>query len=170
MRGKHPVTIDGEIHDFNEAVLAKLFGDLHSFRNVRTLIMVVSGYLELFTNAIIKANCKNQKRILNDALTYPWSARTVLLNEMGLITDDQLKMIDWLRKIRNEAAHEVFFELTPKLLQKYPQKSPATEEGFRDICTQFLYDWVTSNSDLQIFLLSTIQEIKEEKPEEQGKK
>lgn len=77
----------------------------------RSLILVVNGFMELLVKSLIKVKCKNGKRILDDSRSYPYSIKLVILNEIGIITDSNFKVFDWLRKLRNDAAHDPFFEL-----------------------------------------------------------
>ena len=84
----------------------------------RSLILVTNGFLELMVEALIKAKCKNSKRITDDSRSYPYSAKLIILNEIGALSDTQFRELDWFRKIRNDAAHNPFFEVTPEKLQQ----------------------------------------------------
>ena len=96
----------------------------------RLLILVSHGVLELFVNALVDAKCKNSKRITSDSRGYPHSARLIILNEIGVISDPQFEMYDWFRKLRNRAAHDPVFELRPEDLERLPEdhRNPARLE------------------------------------------
>jgi hypothetical protein len=72
----------------------------------RLNVLVAHGLVELFVNTVIDAKCRNGKRITEDARGYPHSVRLVILNELGLLSDTQLTLYDWFRKLRNRAAHD----------------------------------------------------------------
>jgi hypothetical protein len=77
----------------------------------RLLILVSHGVLELLVNSLIDLKCKNAKRIASDSRGFPHAARLLILNELGVISDAQLKAYDSFRKLRNRAAHEPLFVL-----------------------------------------------------------
>ena len=157
---KFTITINGKTHDFNQSVMAQLLGDLHTITNPRMVVVVTAGFLELFTNTLIEARCKNQERILSDSRTYPWSAKKVLLHEIGVISDDELALFDWFRKIRNRAAHRAFFDLTPDVLGECPKKPVPTGDSFRDFCTQMLLDWMNQHCELKHLTFSDAGDVK----------
>src|SRR5207248_3326955 len=78
----------------------------------RMLILVTSGFLELLVNTLIDEHCKNAKKITANNRDFPFSAKLILLHEMGLLSDGSFENINWLRKVRNRAAHAPFFEIT----------------------------------------------------------
>ena len=77
----------------------------------RPLVLVTHGFIEMATDALIKHHVKNAKRILHDSRTYPHSAKLLILNELGVVSDANYALLDSLRKLRNRAAHEPLFEL-----------------------------------------------------------
>jgi hypothetical protein len=82
------------------------------------LILVTSGFLELLVNAVIDEKCKNAKKINENNRDYPFSVKLVLLNEMGLMSDGSFGNINWLRKVRNRAAHDAFFRVSSQELSQ----------------------------------------------------
>ncbi len=77
----------------------------------RPLVLVTHGFVEMATEALIKHYLKNPKKVLADSRTYPHSAKLLILNELGIVSDQNYRLLDWLRKLRNRAAHDPLFEL-----------------------------------------------------------
>jgi len=99
--------------------------------NPRAALMVAHGFMELLVSALVDANCAHAKRINSDKRNFTHSAKLVLLNELGTINHDWYKRLDYLRKIRNRAAHEPLFEVTKEHLAVHPL--PAHLVGIREI-------------------------------------
>jgi len=90
----------------------------------RMLILVTSGFIELLVNALIDVHCKNHKKINASNRDYPLSVKLVLLHEMKVLSDGDFSNLNWLRMIRNRAAHDAFFEVTTgELSQLKPEYS-----------------------------------------------
>jgi hypothetical protein len=87
----------------------------------RLLILVSHGVLELLVNGLIDTKCKNAKRIASDSRGYPHSARLLILNEIGAISNEQLKQYDAFRRLRNRAAHDPLFSVTTSDLEPFSQ-------------------------------------------------
>lgn len=65
-------------------------------------------------NTIIDTSCKHgKKKITSNHRDFSHSVKLVLLSELGLLDNKLYQILDWFRNLRNRAAHEVFFELTP---------------------------------------------------------
>src|SRR4051794_7583188 len=98
--------------ELRETPLMRVAAEMHRMRDEqRTLILVASGFLEVLVNAVIDAKCKNANKITGNNRDFPFSVKLVLLNEMNLMTDVSFANINWLRKVRNRAAHDAFFEV-----------------------------------------------------------
>ena len=78
----------------------------------RMLVLVTRGFVELLVNTVIDAKCKHAKKITGNNRDYSLSVKLVLLHELGLMSDDNFRRIDTLRKIRNQAAHDPIFRMT----------------------------------------------------------
>lgn len=92
--------------------LMRFFQEIGRVRNdPRLLILVSHGVLELLVNNLIDLKCKNAKRIASDSRGFPHAARLLILNEIGVISDTQLRVYDAFRKLRNRAAHEPLFAI-----------------------------------------------------------
>src|SRR6266496_4078411 len=65
---------------------------------------------------------------------YPHSTKLVLLHELSLIDDELFARLNWLRKLRNRAAHEAFFLVTPNEMTSFPGRYPETHKNFADFC------------------------------------
>ncbi len=88
----------------------------------RVTVLVAHGLIELFTNAVVDAKCRNGKRITEDSRGYPHSIKLVILNELGLLSDRQFTLYDWFRKLRNRAAHDALFEVSASDLSRFDEK------------------------------------------------
>ena len=77
----------------------------------RPLVLVTHAFIEMMVEALIKKHLKNSKTILDDSRTYPHSARLLILNELDILNDRTYRVFDWLRKLRNRAAHDALFQL-----------------------------------------------------------
>lgn len=97
----------------------------------RLLLLVSHSVLELLTNGLIELKCKNAKRIASDSRGFPHAARLLILNEIGVISDLQLKAYDSFRKLRNRAAHEPLFVIKAADLAAF-------SERFRDPASFYL--------------------------------
>jgi hypothetical protein len=80
--------------------------------NPRAAILVAHGFIELLISTLVEAKCKNGKAIIASERDFSHSAKLVLLNEVGCLTNKRFRSLNLLRKIRNRAAHEPFFEIT----------------------------------------------------------
>jgi len=104
--------------------LSAFFGELAKVQgNQRSLVIVTHGFVELLLNTVIDSNCKHgKKKISSNHRDFSHSVKLVLLSELGLLDNRLYQILDWFRKLRNRAAHEVFFELTPNDI-KFANKS-----------------------------------------------
>jgi hypothetical protein len=80
--------------------------------HARVQITVTHCYLELLVHLLAIHKCKNGQRIKGSHRDYPHSVKTVMLHEMGLISDRQAEVLHWFRQKRNEAAHEALFSIS----------------------------------------------------------
>jgi hypothetical protein len=85
----------------------------------RFLVIIANSILELYVNAVIGNSCKNGPIIITDSRTYPYGGKLVLLNEVGLLDDNQFQMLRVFKNLRNDAAHEPIFKLTRKKLEPF---------------------------------------------------
>jgi hypothetical protein len=112
--------------------LMRFFQEIGRVKNDQRLLLLVShGVLELLVNSLIDLKCKNAKRIASDSRGFPHAARLLILNEIGVISDLQLKVFDAFRKLRNRAAHEPLFVVKAADLVAF-------SERFRDPASLYL--------------------------------
>ena len=100
----------------NKDVLITFIRELNSVKhNQRSLVIITSGYVELFLNTIIDKKCKHgRKRITSHSRDFPLSVKLIMLNELNHIDDKMYKVLDGFRKIRNQAAHEAYITIKDK--------------------------------------------------------
>jgi len=93
--------------------LAAIFRQLYDATLApRFQVLITQGFVELLVNAVIDAKCKNAKRITGNSRDFPYSIKLLLMHELGLLSDGLYRTLDQLRKHRNAAAHDPFFELS----------------------------------------------------------
>ncbi len=122
---------DDETQPFLKRVLQEL-GKHHD--NHRQCVIIMHGFLELLVSALVEAKCKNGKRIVQDSRTYPHSSKLILLHELGLLSDPDYDDLDWLRKIRNKAAHEALFTLKSSDLKPFKGTQFESPDHFDALC------------------------------------
>lgn len=115
----------------------------------RSLVLVTNGVLELFIETLIKARCKNAKRITGDSRSYPYSAKLLLLNESGVLDDAWYAPLDMFRKLRNRAAHEPFFSVTAADLRHLTNERLSNPEDLPNLCSDILAGFW--NAHLEVF-------------------
>jgi hypothetical protein len=87
--------------------------------------------------ALIDLKCKHGKKITDNNRDFPHSTKLIILNELGHLDDELYEVLDWLRKLRNDAAHKPFFEMTRSGLASFKHTKSLKPEQF----FTFL-DWV----------------------------
>lgn len=95
------------------AILEAFYDEIGKVRqNQRSLILITSGFIELFINTVIDLRCKHgKKKITSNTRDYSLSIKLVLLSELNLLDERLYTILDWFRKLRNRAAHDAIFEL-----------------------------------------------------------
>jgi hypothetical protein len=101
--------------DLSKDPLVAFFRELSKVKdNQRSLVIVTHGFIELLVNTLIAEHCKHgKKKIASNKRDYPQAVKLVLLSELNVIDNRLYGILDWFRKLRNKAAHEPFFALTP---------------------------------------------------------
>jgi hypothetical protein len=128
----------------------RIFAELHSLKGQpRVQIFIAHGFLELLINTIIKAKAKNGKKIVKDHRSFPYATQIMILHENGVLSDDDYKVYDAFRKLRNKAAHEPLFNLTTAELKRLDSK--VLDVGkFASVCEELMLRLWNNNKDLLI--------------------
>ena len=105
----------------------------------RTLVIVTHAFIELMVNLLVQAKCKHGKEISNDSRGYSHSIKLTLLNELNIITDEEYKELNWLRKLRNKSAHDWDFTITPEQLNFFDDADSRNPEQFPRVCASMLH-------------------------------
>lgn len=113
----------------------------------RMLVIVTHGFIELMVNTLIDARCKNAKRISGSNRDYSHSVKCVLLHELGVLSDHEFNILDWFRKLRNEAAHKAKFKLTAERLDAFMMESHRDPSKFQSLCSVLLYDLLMAHTN-----------------------
>ena len=116
--------------------------------HTRLQIFVTHGFLELIMQALIKSKAKNGKKISDDNRSYPYSAQILILHEIGILDDNDYKLYDWFRKIRNKAAHEPLFKLTNDHLKVIKSNKHIDVEKFDQVCTDLILRLWNNNMEI----------------------
>lgn len=135
-----------------ETFIAEIKSASHS---ARFQTIVTHGVLELLVNTLIEHRCKHGNKITKRTRDYPQSVKLVLLNEKGLITDFEYKGLDAFRDLRNKAAHQAQFNLTPDLLRPFQgmvgadRKTKLDEpKNFTRLCGELVFGFWNSHVHL----------------------
>jgi len=159
--------ITKEHTEFREKVkkdlLFRVFRELAAMKgNPRSQIFVAHGFLELLIHTIIKAKAKNGRKISKDSRTYSYAVQLVVLNEMGELSDDDFKIYEWFRKLRNTAAHEPLFQLSTDDLQNLNDGFRNVED-FHAVCQDLMLRLWNKNTEilLPIFVPSLAEKTKQ---------
>ncbi|HEY7090199.1 MAG TPA: hypothetical protein VH518_19030 [Tepidisphaeraceae bacterium] len=113
----------------------------------RLLVIITHGFIELAVNTIIDETCKDGKKI-TDSRDFTHSTRLTLLHEMGLLSDHHYVLLNWFRKLRNEAAHEPFFKLTKDKLDIFAEDEFREPDKFFKVCSRTIADLLITFSDI----------------------
>ena len=114
----------------------------------RLLVILTHGMVELIVNTLIDAKCKNAKKITKNNRDFPHSTKLTILNEMRWMTDHHYRLLNWFRKLRNDAAHEPFFELTAERLDILTDAKFRDPDHFFALCVFILLDLWAIYSDI----------------------
>lgn len=87
--------------------------------NPRLSILIINGFMELMVNILIRNKLKHGKKIEEDTRGYTYSTKLIILNEIGIISDDLFYNMDKLRELRNNAAHQPFFTVKDSDMEKF---------------------------------------------------
>jgi len=135
-----------------QAFLAEIKSVDHS---PRFQTIVTHGVLELLVNTLIEHRCKHGNKIIERTRDYPQSVKLVLLNETGLISDFYYKLLDAFRDLRNKAAHQAQFNLTPELLLPFKAIIASDRKAKLDdprnfglLCCEFIFGFWNSYVEL----------------------
>lgn len=113
----------------------RFFNELSKVRdNQRSLVLITHGFLELLVETLIRAKCKNAKRITDDQRSFSYAAKLLLLNEIGVIPDWRYQLFDSFRKVRNRAAHEAFFEVSDDEIERLAAKTDSEPTDLYELC------------------------------------
>jgi hypothetical protein len=124
--------------------MSAVFHELIGVRNSqRALIVTTASFLEAMIEVLVKGHCKLRKRIL-EGDQYTFGVRIVILFEMDALKSPMFERIDWLRKLRNDAAHEIRFSVGEKEIKAYQSLVPDASPDLYQICVRLLLDlWET---------------------------
>jgi hypothetical protein len=108
----------------------------------RSCVIVMHGFIELLINTLVEEKCKSGKKMAGNNRDYPHSVKLTLLHELDLLDDESFKNLNWFRKLRNDAAHEAVFSVTPDNLQIFAGTKFADVSHFPLLCMQiFMSLW-----------------------------
>jgi hypothetical protein len=120
-------------------LLPRVLRELEHYRdNHRFLLILSCSFAELLVGTLIEDKCKRGKSINRNSRDFPFSVRLTLLNEMGLLHDLHLQWFDWLRKQRNDAAHNADFRFTADRLPEWGGEAHRTPDKLFSLCANML--------------------------------
>lgn len=100
----------------------------------RSSVIVMHGFIELLVNALVEEKCKSGKKMSSNTRDYPHSVKLTLLHELNILDDVVFKNLSWFRKLRNDAAHEAIFVVSPEKLQMFVETKFAEVQHFPLLC------------------------------------
>jgi hypothetical protein len=100
----------------------------------RFKVLITQGFIELLVNAVIDAKCKNHKKITGNSRDFPYSIKLLLLHELGLLSDNLYRVLNQLRKHRDEAAHDPFYEMSGTVVDAATRTGTLHEFCIGTIC------------------------------------
>ena len=99
----------------------------------RVVVLVAHGLIELMINTLVDHFCRNAKTITSDSRGYPHSTRLIILHEKGVLPDPFFETLERFRRLRNDAAHQPFFEVDASRIRQIAEPMekhfPPREEG-----------------------------------------
>jgi len=114
----------------------------------RSCVIVMHGFIELLVNTLIEEKCKTGKKMAENNRDYPHSVKLTILFEMGLLGEEEFKKLNWFRKLRNDAAHEAVFAVTPEKLQLFVGTKFADVSHFPLLCMDIFMTLWNKYADL----------------------
>jgi hypothetical protein len=104
-------------HPYRDDILHWMhFEIVKSNHDDRLLVLTANAGFEVIINAIVNTRLKRPGELGDKA----YHIKLLVLFESGLLSETLFDTLNWLRQIRNDAAHLPFFRLTEDWLQKCP--------------------------------------------------
>jgi hypothetical protein len=128
-------------------------------KNQRSMVVITQGVFEMFMNMLAEQCCKNGKLVAG----YHCSYQLIMLNELGIVDDNQYRLLRAFNDIRNDAGHGYEFILTKKMLEPFKSMKSPDEQQFDDpalfhiLCFKLVFNFWNDKMDT---LLSHIIKIK----------
>ena len=122
-----------------DGLFPRILHELEHYReNPRLLIVVSCTFAELMIGTLIEARCREGKRINKDNRDFPFSVKLTLLRQMNILHEDHFTWLNWLRKQRNDAAHEAEFQFTSNRLPTWGGDAHRTPDKLFSLCLNIL--------------------------------
>ena len=139
-----------ELKALNETPLFRAAKEIGRVKDEpRLLVIITHGMVELMVNTLIDAHCKNASKITSNTRDFPHSSKLVILHEKGVLSDHHFGLLNWFRKLRNDAVHDPFFTLTPVRLEPLADEQMRQPDNFHTVCSKLLGDlWMTFSNDI----------------------
>jgi hypothetical protein len=131
-------TLDAEVSKLG-GLFPRVLSDLERYRgNHRFLLVLSCSFAELMIGILIEERCKDGKSINERDRDFPFSVRLTLLREMGILSEPHFVWLNWLRKQRNDTAHEADFRFTADRLPAWGGDQHRTPEKLFSLCLNIL--------------------------------
>jgi hypothetical protein len=114
----------------------------------RLLVLIAHGFVELLVNTLIDHHLKNSKKILKDNRSYPHATKLLVLNELGIVDDHFYQILDWFRRLRNEAAHRPIFAITEADLAALKVEKFRDPKNFFSFCMNLVGAFWNQHSEI----------------------
>jgi hypothetical protein len=109
----------------------------------RATAIITNSFIEMMVIELVRKECKQGTRICKDS-QFTHSIRTLILFEKGLIPEAIFKRLEWLRKLRNDAAHTFPFDNPTSQIDAYRTLDADCANcppDFYEICVSILRDF-----------------------------
>ena len=119
-------------HPYRDDILTWVharLADPHLKNEPRVLILIAHGFVERLVDEVLKAKCRHGRHFVDDK-EFSHGAKLMILHALQLVDDELFTELDWLRKIRNEAAHQPFFKLSGQHLSQCKTADPDRLSSF----------------------------------------
>lgn len=130
-------------HSLGDSIFGRGLAAIASARSQPRLALIIAhGLAELVVSTLVERRCKHGKKINNDHRGYPQSAKLVLLHELNVLSDHHFRLLNWFRDLRNDSAHEPFFELKSDHLQNFTLPEQRDLTKFTDLMGLLILDLI----------------------------
>lgn len=126
-------------------LILQITKELYTYKGShRMQIFITHGYLEMLMNVLIRNKSKNK----NKYKRHSYGIKIMILNEIGVLSDQDYLVYDWFRGLRNQAAHQPIFKLQKEHLKNIKPKKFQNLDEFHSLCVDLIFRLWNSNINI----------------------